>query len=304
MAGGGMPSTAPYNTNLPPGYTLPGTVDERAGQTSAQVNAQIAAAWDAYNARNAGTANGTGAGAAVKAAASEAGLPSPGQQYSSLQGLFGAAAGAPGTPGAGGGNAPTIGYPGASGGASSSLTGLTAAAMEHGSGPAGAPTLAPVDTTAAQSAAFGKAKDQVGLETSGALTGLRSALGGRGMLGSGLEERGTAAVANKGQGELGDVSRQAAVTSADLANENAKTNFQGGITERGQTLASEAAANSLASGERTAGYTGAITQRGQDITAQSERDRLAMEQAQLIAGQRSQVLSGLMSALSPAGKVY
>ncbi len=236
------------------------------------------------NAKNAGTAAGTGLSAAMAASGIPTGTGT-----------------VPGGAIPGAANAPTVGFPGTSGSGSSSLQGLQAA-----SGVAGAdvPTLQPVDTTAAQDAAFAHAKDQVGLETSGALTGLRSALGGRGMLGSGLEERGTAAVANRGQGELGDTSRQAAITAADLANKNATTNFEGGITERGQTLSAEEAANTLAGENTRAGYAGQIAQRGQDITAQSERDRLAMEQAQLIAGQRNQVLSGLMSALSPSGASY
>lgn len=128
---------------------------------------------------------------------------------------------------------------------------------------AGSPVapVAPVDTSAAQSAAFARAKDKVGQTSSGALAGLRSSLGGRGMLGSGAESRGTASVINRGQGELGDVARSQAMTEADLAQKTATTNYEGGITQRGQDTGA------------------AVATRGQDIGRyESDADRAASTQ--------------------------
>lgn len=122
-----------------------------------------------------------------------------------------------------------------------------------------------VDTSGAQAAAFARAKDQVGQTSAGALAGLRSAMGGRGMLGSGAESRGTANVINQGMGELGDVSREQAIDSADQAQRTAEFNYSGGVQQRGQDIAS------------------ADTRRGQDIslhesnasrTEQSNQERL------------------------------
>jgi hypothetical protein len=157
--------------------------------------------------------------------------------------------------------------------------------------------IAPVDTSAATSAEFAHAKDQVGLESSGALAGLRSALGGRGLLGGGLEERGTASAANAAAGQLGDVSREQATTAADLAQKNAETNFQGRITERGQNFQKEEAANSLASGERLGQLSADVTQRQQDISNVNAKRALDIEAAQVGAQQRSTALAGLEAAL-------
>jgi hypothetical protein len=127
------------------------------------------------------------------------------------------------------------------------------------------------------------------------------------MLGSGLEERGTAAAATSAAGQLGDVSRQQAVTRADLAQKNAETNFQGDITQRGQDIQKEEAGNSLAGSLAESGYAGQITQRGQDISAANASRALDIESAQLGVQQRTTALAGLEAALkvtSASGLAY
>lgn len=138
-----------------------------------------------------------------------------------------------------------------------------------GAGGAGAggpqvPQIPGVDNSAANANIFARAKDKVGEVGRSALTGLRSALGGRGMLGSGAESKGTASIVNKGQGELGDTVRQSAITDSNQSNANATTN-----------------------------YGGAITQRGQDIQAQEENRRLSIQQQQV----RQQQLSAILDSL-------
>lgn len=107
------------------------------------------------------------------------------------------------------------------------------------------PPVADVDTSAAQAAAFARAKDRVGQLGAGALAGLRSSLGGRGLLGSGAEVRGAVDVVNRGQGELGDVVREQAIEQAALAERTAQANRQAALEQRRQNLADIEARNRL-----------------------------------------------------------
>lgn len=118
------------------------------------------------------------------------------------------------------------------------------------------PKVQDIDRSGANAAIFARAKDQVGDASQGALAGLRSQLGGRGMLGSGAESRGTASVVNKGLGQLGEVTRQQAITDTDIGQRTAEANYQGGISQRGQDISAAGT-----------DYQGKIAQRGQDVSA-------------------------------------
>ena len=143
--------------------------------------------------------------------------------------------------------------------------------------------VAHVDTGAAQSAAFARAKDQVGQESSSALAGLHAALAGRGLLGSGAESRGTQGVVMQGQQQLGETSRSQAEQRASQAQTEALANQSAEVTQRGQN----------------------ITQRGQTLAAQQAANQLQMQQAQLAAQQRASSLAGLSSALrATSGSLY
>ncbi len=152
-------------------------------------------------------------------------------------------------------------------------------------------SIAPVDTTAAQSAAFARAKDQVGQTSAGALAGLRSSLASHGMLGSGSESRGTAAVVNAGQGQLGDVSRQQAIDSAANAQRTAEFNATGGITQRGQDIASADTQRGQDVTQRGQDVTSADTQRGQDVTQRGQDVGLAEALRAQDVAQRGQDVS-------------
>lgn len=107
-----------------------------------------------------------------------------------------------------------------------------------GAGAAG-PYTAPIqmgDPTAANNAQFATAKDKVGEQARSALSSLRDELGSTGMLGSGSEAQGVRDIIAGGQGQLGQVSRDLAVQNANTANDFAKTNFGGAITQRGQDV--------------------------------------------------------------------
>ncbi len=137
--------------------------------------------------------------------------------------------------------------------------------------------LQPVDQQAGNAAAFAAAKDQVGQQMRGALTGLSGAMAGRGISGSGLEAAGQVGTIGTGQSQLGDVSRQQAVTNADLSNQNAVTSYQGNIAQEGQQnqLAEANAAN-------------AVTERGQDIGVnEANQNSLNTQRAQDLAQQEN-----------------
>lgn len=144
-----------------------------------------------------------------------------------------------------------------------------------------APHVAHVDTSAARAAAFGRAKDQVGQTSSGSIAALRSVLGGRGMLGSGAESRGAASVINAGQGQLGDVSRQGAITDAGAATREAEINQNADVAQRAQDMAAVNERNS-----------GRLAARGQDLSfAESGLNRSTAANSA-----RMQAILGLFSA--------
>jgi hypothetical protein len=92
------------------------------------------------------------------------------------------------------------------------------------------------DTSQAEAAMFARAKDQAGETSRGALTALRSELGGTGMLGSGNESRGTASILNTGQKQMGDVIREQTIQRANNAMKGAEVGYQGAIQQRGQDI--------------------------------------------------------------------
>lgn len=131
-------------------------------------------------------------------------------------------------------------------------------AIDYGGGGTGGgdfptiPTIAPPDPTAATNAAFAGAKDQVGAMSRASLTSLNDELGASGMIGSGAQVQGTRDIIAGGAGQMGQVSRDLAGKNADQAADFAKLGYQGGITQRGQDIASREAAARLAAEERRA----------------------------------------------------
>ena len=108
-----------------------------------------------------------------------------------------------------------------------------------GPGGGGTPSVSTIpypDLAPAQQAAFARQKDITGQTTQGALTGLQQALAGRGMLGSGVEAKGTQAILQQGAGQLGNLSREQAIQQTQAAQKAAETAYQGAITQRGQDI--------------------------------------------------------------------
>lgn len=239
-----------------------------------------------------GTVGGETAGAALTALQKSAGLNLLGSSSSS-----GSASGSLSTvPRIGGGGAvsgsagggQTPGWPGESPGAPGSSTYSTV------------PRVQAVDNTAANAARFGQAKDQAGQTARASLTALRDELGGRGMLGGGVEAGATSGLIERAAQGSNDMTRQNAITDANQANENAQLNYTGSITQRGQDESLYA------------------TTRGQDLNAQQGRDANALQyraqditqrgqdisQAQGLAAQQQQSLQGLLSVLSGVRSLY
>lgn len=132
-------------------------------------------------------------------------------------------------------------------------------------------TIEMPDTSAAQANIFARAKDKVGLQTSGALASLRSALAGRGMLGGGAEVRGAQNILTAGQGQLGDTTREQAIQEGNRLSDFAKMGYEGAIAQRGQN----------------------ITARGQDIMARNA----AADRALAANRTRYDSVSGLLGRL-------
>lgn len=143
------------------------------------------------------------------------------------------------------------------GGSLSPLTSLSSAAGLGGSGTAGvggvvgsgttasAGAIAPIDNTAANSAAFGAAKDTAGQLGRSSLDSLRSLLGETGQLGGGTESQGTRDIVENAAGQLGQVSRDQATTQSGQALDIAKTNQGSAVTQRGQDIQAQEAAAQL-----------------------------------------------------------
>lgn len=254
---------------------------------------QYTPAWEAaMNAENtkqagvAGTAAGTAAGSAQNAEYTAA---HPGYQVPppppSIAGLFSAVNGyGTGAPTAPAGNWQTQSLPGGS----ASMTGLSTAAGSAPTVPT-VPTVAP-GLSAAQSLQFARAKDQIGAGISGSVAGLRSELGASGMLGSGAQSRGTAAIINAGQGQLANESTSEATTAADQENTNNLANASAGVTQRGQTItAADAAAQN------------ATAQRGQDLSLLEQQNTITANANAAAVANRNAILAGLIKSATAGG---
>lgn len=109
------------------------------------------------------------------------------------------------------------------------------------------------DRTAAESAAYGAAKDRVAKQSRSALDALRDRASAAGMGGSTAEARGMADIANAAQGELGAVIRQQAADRLGRADALDDRNASLSVAQRAQDIGQEATRLS-----------GDIQQRGQD----------------------------------------
>lgn len=135
-------------------------------------------------------------------------------------------------------------------------------------------TIAPVDFTAANSAAFATAKDQAARTASASMTGLQQALSERGMGGAGYEAGQIGQTLSREANTIGEAGRAQAQHEADLKARAAETNLAAEVTQRGQTMSAQQAKAGRNAAARTTAYTGGIAQRGQDIGAKEDAAHL------------------------------
>lgn len=160
------------------------------------------------------------------------------------------------------------------------------------------------DNSAAAAAAFARAKDKIGAETAGSVSALRSALAGRGMLGGGSERRGTTSILTAGQANLGDTTREQAVSDVNRMTDFARMGYEGAIaqrgqdvTQRGQTIgAYDSAANRDLSAASTA-YSGRISMRGQDLSASEGAANRQLQSDLAARASRRSSVNALLSRL-------
>ena len=89
---------------------------------------------------------------------------------------------------------------------------------------------------AAQDAIFARAKDKAGQISRASLTGLRNALGERGISGSGIEAMQSAGILGNAEAGLGDVNREQMIQQLQRQAQIQDLTYQGGIQQRGQDL--------------------------------------------------------------------
>lgn len=89
---------------------------------------------------------------------------------------------------------------------------------------------------AANSAAFGRAKDRIGLANRASLNALRGVMQERGMAGSGLESAGVSSIIAGGRGEIADTIRDQTMADLNREQQVEDRNYSGNINQRGQDL--------------------------------------------------------------------
>lgn len=157
------------------------------------------------------------------------------------------------------------------------------------------------DTSAAEEAAFGRAKDQQGKITRSALTGLQSSLAGRGMLGSGQEGRRTREIVQGGAEALSNLTREQAIQHADNAQKMAELAYTGGITQRGQDIGAQRGQQEAALEGWRAQNQSALQQGQFGLEAWKAQNDAALARQQMQMQQQNQLnqaLSGLTQSFS------
>lgn len=102
--------------------------------------------------------------------------------------------------------------------------------VQYGAGTGG-------DTEAARAATFARAKDRAAQIARASLTGLQSAMAGRGISGSGIEAAGMGDIVGQAGGALGEINREQLIQDLARTGDVASTTYQGAIQQRAQDLA-------------------------------------------------------------------
>lgn len=204
----------------------------------------------------------------------------------SLSGLY-SASGLEDGSGSGSRSWPTVGYPQGSYPQSPARGGNTGTPSSQNYAPmedTPTDTIAPIDLTAANTAAFATAKDQAANTAQASMTGLQSALSARGMGGAGYEAGQIGQTLSREANTIGAASRSQAQHEANLRAQQTIANLNAQVAQRGQTLGAKVAQRGQTIGAD-------VTQRGQTIGAQ-EADANRQAETENAAAQRAAVAAG------------
>lgn len=92
------------------------------------------------------------------------------------------------------------------------------------------------DRTAAEAAAYGRAKDQIGLNAAAGMRAMQGLMASRGISGSGIEAALSGGVVGSAVGQLGEVSRDQAITGLKRDWDVEDRDWAGNIQQRGQDI--------------------------------------------------------------------
>lgn len=197
-----------------------------------------------------------------------------------LAGLYSAVGSSGGTSTAG--RPSTVGYPSAPGGGGGSTANPAQVSFPTGGSSmtmSPTATIAPLDLSASDAAAFANAKDQAGQTAGASMTGLSQALAGRGMGGAGYEAGQIGSTLSTAANTIGSAGRAKAVEDANLTAQGNVANLNASVAQRGQDIGQKESQAGLDAAARNTAYSGGITQRGQDIGTQEAQANREAEQA-------------------------
>lgn len=245
----------------------------------------------------------------------------------SLAGLYAASGGGGSSRATSGGVPSTVSYPGGQFPSNARPDQVSSAGLTAGTAGPSSPTatIAPVDFSKANTAAFATAKDQAAKTAQASLLGLNQALRARGFGGAGYEAGQIGNTLANVANSVGEAGRSEAVHEADLGARAAEDNlnasvaqrgqdigerqssadrslrgaeaaFSGGISQRGQNMGADEAAAARDAARADAAYSGSIAQRGQDINAAEAAANLAQSQATLKSQQTLAILRQVLGA--------
>lgn len=167
--------------------------------------------------------------------------------------------------------------------------------------PSGPASIAPVDFSKANTAAFATAKDQAAQTADASMRGLSGALAARGLGGAGYEAGQIGNTLSREANTIGAAGRDEARNEAALSAQASGENLSAGVTQRGQDIGAQEAEANRESQARSEAYSGAITQREQDIQQQESAAELAQQKAALKASQSLAILKSVLGGGAPQG---
>lgn len=155
-------------------------------------------------------------------------------------------------------------------------------------------TIAPLDFTKANAAAFATAKDQAAQTAQASMRGLQQALSARGLTGGGYQAGQIGTTLAREANTIGQASRDEARNEANLQAQADEANLGAQVTQRGQDISRQEADAERAARLAEASFSGGIAQRGQDIGVAESAANRAADLAKFRASQSLAILRNVM----------